>query len=72
MKPEFVLAFRLKGEESFEALLKLIFAKKISGARYQHRSFINFSISFALSLILSSLIGLRVWWFRQLSWVCSP
>ncbi len=59
MKPEFVLAFSLKGEESFEALLKVIFAKKISGARYRHRSLVNFFISFVLSLILSSLIGIE-------------
>ena len=59
MKPEFALAFRLKGESGFEALLKVIFAKKISGARYRHRSIVNFFISFVLSLILSSILGIE-------------
>jgi len=56
MKPEFLLAFSLKSEESFEALLKVIFAKKISGARYKHRSFLNFFLSVGASVLLSSLM----------------
>ncbi len=59
MKSGFALAFSLRSEEGFEALLRVIFAKKISGVRYRHRSFVNFLLSFVLSIVLSSLTGVK-------------
>lgn len=57
MKPEFAIGFEVSSEEGFEALLRMIVEKRISGARHKHRSLVNFIISFLMSMVLSALIG---------------
>jgi len=57
-RPEFVLAFRVKKKEGFLALLDVIGRKGIGGIRHKHRSLLNFLISFAGSLLISSIVNI--------------
>ncbi len=57
MKPDFALAFSVGNENGFEELMRMIFRRRIAGARYKHRSLFNFFLSFFLSMIISAFIG---------------
>ncbi len=58
-KPDFAIAFSLKDERSFEVLLRMIFARKISGGRFKHRSMMSFFLSIGVSMVLSSLFEVK-------------